>query len=149
MTEKNRQRAELIKLYHRLPDPWKGVYRKWQMQCHGKRFEVRSYELCHWSKVVFLWKNNREFYKLTRNMKIWAEKDDKDVPRREYFRGRLIRRYIGLQNCFVEFCEFLWKYRNYPTRKRFSLAAQALKLDEKTTNKYIDFYQQCFCPKNK
>lgn len=28
MTKENRQKAELIKLYHRLPDPWKGVYRK-------------------------------------------------------------------------------------------------------------------------
>ena len=152
MAEENRQRADIIKIikrYHRLSDPWKGANREWRIQCHGKRLKVRSYGLCHWSKVIFLWENGREFYKLTRNMKILAEKGDKDIPRREYFRGRLIRRYIGLQNCFVEFCEFLWKHRNYPTSKRFSLAAQALRLDKKTTNKYINFYQQCFCPKNK
>ncbi len=143
MAKENRQRAVC------LPDPWKGFYRKSQIQCCGKQLEIRSYGLCHWSKIVFLWENDREFYKLTRNMKIWAEKGDNNAFRREYFQGRLIRQYIGPQNCFVEFCEFLWKHRNYPTRKRFSLAAQALKLDEKTTNKYVNFYQQCFCPKNK
>ncbi len=143
MAKENRQRAVC------LLGPWKEFYRKSQIQYCGKRLETRSYGLCHWSKVVFLWKNGREFYKLTRNMKIWAERNDKYFPRREYFRGRLVRRYIGPQNCFVEFCEFLWKHRNYPTKKRFSQVALALGLDKKRTNKYINFYQQCFCPKNK
>ena len=136
------------KLYAKLPD-WDQYPKVWRIQVHGKRLIVKSYGFCHWNKVIFLWKNGREFYKLTRNMKIWLEKGDDNTFRREYFKGNLVRKYIGWQNCFVEFCEFLWKHRNYPTRKRFSLAAQALKLDEKTTNKYINFYQQCFCPKNR
>lgn len=144
--EKDRRLKQLIRRYHRLPDPWKGAYRKWRIQCHGKRCEVRTYGLCIWSKVVFRWRNGREFYRLTRNMKIFAEKGDENTYRREYFRGRIVRRYIGFQNCFVEFCAFLWKYRNYPNKKRFSRAVQELGLDKKTADKYISFYQQCFCP---
>ncbi len=143
MARENRQRAS------RLLDPWKEFYRKSQIQYCGKRFETRSYGLCHWSRVVFLWKNGREFYKLTRNMKVWVEKGDNDVYRREYFRGRLVRRYAGPQNCFVEFCEFLWEHGNYPTKKRFSQVAQALRLNRKATDKYTNFYQQCFCPKSR
>ena len=143
--EKDRLLKRLIRRYHRLPDPWKGAYRKWQIQCHGKRCEVRTYGLCHWSKVVFLWKNGREFYKLTRNMKVWAGKNDNDIYRREYFRGRLVRRYIGQQNCFVEFFEFLRAHSCRSTQKSFSRVAQQLGLDKKTADKYISYYQQCFC----
>jgi len=149
MVRESKKGADLVRKYRRLLEPWKGFSRKWQIQCQGKRFEVRSYGFCHWSKVIFLWKNGREFYRLTRNTKILAEKGDENLYRTEYFRGQLTRRYLGPQNCFVEFCQFLWKFRSYPTQKRFSQAAQVLKLDERVANKYTNFYQQYFCFKKR
>ncbi len=145
--EKDRRLKQLIRRAHRFLDPYtrEKAYIKWRIQCRGKQCEVRTYGLCTWSKVVFRWRNGREFYRLTRNMKIFGEKGDENTPRREYFRGRLVRRYIGFQNCFVEFCTFLWKFSKRPTQHSFSQAAQILKLDKRTTDKYISFYRQCFC----
>ncbi len=144
------QKRELSidELYAMLPD-WDQIPRIWRMQVHGKRIIVKSYGLCHYWRVIFLWRNGREFYRLERDMKIWRKKTDNETPRREYFKGNLVRKYIGWQNCFVEFCEFLWKCRNYPTKKRFSQAAQALGLDEKTTSKYMIFFQECFYSKRR
>ncbi len=129
---------------HRLLEPLKEYHREWSLHFNRKRFKIRGYGFCHWSKVIFLWEDGEEFYRLTRNMKIWAEKGDENIFRSEYFKGRLIRRYKGLHNCFVEFCEFLWKYPDYPDQEIFSNVVKTLKLDKITADKYIKFFQECF-----
>ncbi len=123
-------------------DPWKGYFRRFQEQyCGSKRFEVRSYGLCQWSKIVFL-RGGGEFYKLTRHVGV---EEDETVERTEYFHRRIVRRYLGPQNCFLEFCDFLQDCEIFPSEERFLQAAQALGLDAETAQKYGAFYRRCFC----
>lgn len=125
-------------------NPWENFHRNWQIICCGRRFEVRSYGMCYWSKIIFLWENGVEFYKLERNVSILSQQNDENIPRTEYFNGLLIRQYTGPRNCFLEFCQFLRDDFDYPVRERFLEVAKALALDNKIADRYGSFYKQCF-----
>jgi len=117
----------------------------WQIQCHGKSMRVETYGMCHWSRVVFLWEDGRKFYRLTRNMKTWGEKGDKNTPRKEYFCCHMARQYVGEQNCFVEFFNNLREHSEIPTPEIFAQVIQELGLDKATAERYVCFYKRHFC----
>lgn len=125
-----------------IPDAWEDYYREWKRKWHGKRFKIRSYGLCAWKKVVFLWPNGREFYRLEKDMETFWNKGDRKALRKEYFRGHLKREYFGRQNCFIEFCFFCRDRRSVP--KRLTLVAKKLNLKTEILYTYVKFYQQCF-----
>ncbi|TRZ64620.1 MAG: hypothetical protein D4Q79_01140 [Spirochaetia bacterium] len=116
--------------------------RKYQAQYNGgERFEILSHGFCQWTKVAFV-RKDAEFYKLTRT--VYAGIKDKDSERKEYFRGKLVRRYLGLQNCFIEFCDFLQTCNAQSMRQKVLLVAQELKLDMATARMYGTFYKKVF-----
>ena len=124
-------------------DIWKGYFRRFTQCQEGRQFEVKSFGLCQWTKISFWWSGADEFYKLTRA--VCAEIEDANSERREFFRGRLTRKYVGPQNCFLEFCDFLQNSSRHSMKEKSLQAAQSLNLDAKTVQKYITFYKQCFC----
>ncbi len=126
-------------------DPWKGSCRKSFEEINGKKFEVRSYGLCQFEEVAFLWPDGKRFYRLKRDLKIWAKEGDEKTPRIEYFNGREKRRYLGPQNCFVEFCETIKRCQK-PSDQTFLLVGQALKLEEGILDLYIKFLKKFFYP---
>lgn len=129
-------------------DPWKNFYRERSRQKYGQRFIIRSYGLCQSEKVIFLWKNSQEFYRLERDIDTHRGKGDQDTLRKEYFQGELKREYFGQQNCFIEFYELFRKKRTFPKQEEFFLAGQVLKLEEGILKIYIEFYQQWFGSKD-
>ncbi|MDD5032041.1 MAG: hypothetical protein PHR36_03265 [Patescibacteria group bacterium] len=147
--EKSLSREEWLQIlrevYEKFPD-WDKVPKIWRVLAHNRRVVVKSFGFCHWQKVIFLWRNGREFYRLERNLGNCPGKADGEIPREEYFRGQLVREYVGQQNCFVEFCEQLWKHRRPPSKEKFSQVESSLGLDRATAKNYISFYRQCFCP---
>jgi len=130
------------------PNPWKDFYREWSRQKYGQRFIIRSYGLCQWKKVIFLWENSQEFYRLERDMDTYWEKDDEYALRKEYFQGELKREYLGQQNCFIEFCGLFRKKRTFPKQEEFFLAGQVLRLEKGILKIYIEFYQRWFGSKD-
>ena len=66
-------------------NPWKNYYRHWEVQQNGKKYIIRSYGLCYWTKIVFLWKKNgRTFYRVVRNTDNFHIHDDSKIKRKEY-----------------------------------------------------------------
>lgn len=125
-----------------IPDWHEKFCRKSQEQYNGgEQFEVISHGFCYWSKVAFV-RKGVEFYKLTRTVS--SEIEDKNSERKEYFQGRLVRRYIGPRNCFIEFCDFLQKCDEQSIRQKVLLAAQMLKLSVATARMYGLFYRRFF-----
>ncbi len=122
---------------------WQETFcRKSQAQYNGCiGFEVLGYGFCQWTKVAFAW-CSKEFYKLTRTVS--ASIEDEQSERKEYFHNRLVRQYLGKQNCFIEFCDFLETCEAKSMRQKVLLAAQALKLDMKTARMYMNFYRKVF-----
>lgn len=120
----------------------KEFIRKSQAQYNrSEKFEVLSHGFCQWTKVTFA-RKDVEFYKLTRT--VCAGIEDEKSERKEYFRGKLVRRYLGMQNCFIEFCDFLQTCDARSMRQKVLLAVKSLKLDMKTARKYGTFYKKCF-----
>jgi len=108
----------------------------------GKEFELLSYGLCQWTKVAFV-RDGVELYKLTRAVS--SRIDDEKSERKEYFHGKLVRKYKGKQNCFIEFCDFLQVCDEKSMRQKVASAARALKLSMETAKLYGLFYKRFFC----
>ncbi len=114
----------------------------------GKGFEVGSQGMCHWEKVWFIdLRSGKEFYRLERDLTDFKGILSDDYPRQEYFEGKLEREYKGWQSCFIEFCNELISFvkkRTFPAMKDFNQAIVDLRLDQKTGQMYIYYYQKFF-----
>ena len=117
-------------------NPWKNFYRTQILEINKKKFTVKSYGLCKWRKVVFILDNGKEFYKLVRNI---TGASDKDTIRKEYFSGKLIRKYIGCQACFIEFLSQIQS-----GTKNILVIGENLGLTQEILDKYAKFYKNTF-----
>ncbi len=117
-------------------DPWKNFHREYSVKINGKKFKIKSYGFCVWNKVIFLWDDGKEFYRLSRNLK--SPRDDKGISRREYSNNKLIRIYKGPQNCFIELIEFILKGGDLNTAKKL------LKFCKKTFDNYLRLFKSAF-----
>ncbi len=115
----------------------------YHVQYGDEKFQVVADGLRQWTKVAFTL-CGKEFYKLTR-MVSSAIKDEHS-QRKEYFHGKLVRKYIGNQKCFVEFCEFMERDEIKPKsmRQKILLAADALRLSMEIAKLYGLFYKRFF-----
>lgn len=121
-----------------------GFYREWDARILDKEFKIRAYGFCHWSEVVFLSVDGKEFYKLVRNMKNWFEKKNKKTQRKEFFEGKIARRYLGEKNCFVEFCQNFLGCQTMSDLKRFKKVGKELNLKPRILELYIKFFKEFF-----
>ncbi len=124
-------------------EPWKNFYHETPYEINGRRFIVRSFGLCHWEKIIFFWPDGREFYRLKRSMAAWFKRGDDRTPREEFFYCKRRRRYLGPQNCFVEFCNLAMK-QDRPGNREFRAIGQALVIRKEVLALYTRFYRRHF-----
>ncbi|MBU2028301.1 hypothetical protein KJ761_00200 [Patescibacteria group bacterium] len=109
------------------------------IEIHGKTLEVWRASGCQWNRVLFII-NDQEVYNLKRMALIGPSGDN---FRQEYFKGKLVRKYDGWQNCFVEFCGQL-DCQVFPKEEDFARAAESLKLSANVAGLYQVMYREMF-----
>lgn len=124
-------------------EPWENFYRESHHEINGRKFTVRSFGLCHWKKIIFHWPDGREFYRLKRSMAAWFKRGDAKAPRTEMFFIQPRRRYVGPQNCFIEFCNLAMRHTR-PGEKEFAEIGRVLALKKKVLALYARFYRRHF-----
>jgi len=139
---KEQERLERIKGF----EPWKNFYRVSLHEINGRQFIVRSFGLCHWKKIIFFWPDGREFYRLKRSMAAWFKRGDERTPREELFYRKRRRRYLGPQNCFIEFCNLAMKH-DRPGKKEFQAIGRVLAIRKEVLALYVRFYRRHFLHK--
>jgi len=116
---------------------------------HKMEFKVIIKGVANWIKIMYLWNNGTEFYRLEKDPDSIGKRPDRDIYRREYFFRKLKREYRGWRNCFEEFCEALEeicvKENRFPSGKDFDLAVEKLGgLDPDVKKLYVNYYREFF-----
>ena len=105
--------------------------------------------LSKWIAIVFKWKkDDKEFYRVERDLKGMKTKQDQFVIRREYFNGTLKRKYEGWENSFVEFVDLMDRHDTSPDKVDLGFYSIHMPLKRHERWLYKKYYLEFFGSKD-